>query len=240
MDGQPLALVTGAAHRLGKFFALTLARRGYAILLHYYRSDDEAATTADEIRSLGVPVYLAQADLKDGTKISSLLSALNSLPHHLKVLINSASVMPRIEIPATSAADWDATFALNLRAPFLLAKQAAERMEDGGLVVNITDAGAHKLWTGYPAYVVSKSALETLTRVLAKALAPRIRVNAIAPGLVLPSNNITQEEWDKLVERLPTKHPVHLEEVGAALTFLLDNPSVTGQIVVVDGGYSLI
>jgi pteridine reductase len=240
MDGQPLALVTGAAHRLGKTFALTLARRGYAILLHYYRGVDEAAVTADEIRSLGVPVYLWQADLTDDVKISSLLSALNSLPHHLKVLVNSASVMPRIKIPATSAAEWDATFALNLRAPFLLGKHAAGRMEEGGLIVNITDAGANKLWTGYPAYVVSKSALETLTRVLAKALAPGIRVNAIAPGLVLPSNNIMQEEWDKLVERLPLKHPVHLDEVAAALTFLLDNPSVTGQIVAVDGGYSLI
>ncbi|HEX7621354.1 MAG TPA: SDR family oxidoreductase [Anaerolineales bacterium] len=240
MDGQPLALVTGAAHRLGNTFALTLARRGYAILLHYYRGVDEAAATADEICSLGVPVYLAQADLTDDVIISSLLVALNSLPHHLKVLVNSASVMSRIEIPATSAAEWDATFALNLRAPFLLAKQAAGRMEEGGLVVNITDAGVHKLWTGYPAYVVSKSALETLTRVLAKELAPGIRVNAIAPGLVLPSNNITQEEWDKLIERLPLKHPVHLDEVAAALTFLLDNPSVTGQIVAVDGGYSII
>jgi NAD(P)-dependent dehydrogenase (short-subunit alcohol dehydrogenase family) len=148
--------------------------------------------------------------------------------------------MQRTDIRATSAADWDATFALNLRAPFLLAQQAAKRMEEGGVIVNITDVGTQKLWTQYPAYVVSKSALETLTSLLAKAYAPGIRVNAIAPGLVLPSDNVTPEEWEKLVERLPLKHPASLNEVAAALEFILDNPSVTGQTIVVDSGYSLI
>lgn len=239
MDGQPLALVTGAANRLGKRFAITLARRGYAILLHHHHAANEAAT-ADEIRAIGVPVYMAQADLTDDTDLVSLLATLDSLPHHLKVLVNSASVMQRTDIRATTPADWDATFALNLRAPFLLAQQATERMSESGLIVNITDVGAHKLWTGYPAYVVSKSALETLTRLLAKAYAPGIQVNAIAPGLVLPSEDTTTEEWKKLVERLPLKRPTSLDEVAAALAFLLDNPSITGQTIVVDGGYSLL
>ncbi len=240
MDGQPLALVTGAAHRLGKTFALTLARSGYAILLHHHNAADEATATADEIRTLGVPVYLAQADLTDDANLFSFLSILDSLPHQLKVLVNSAGIMQRTDIRTTSASDWDATFALNLRAPFLLAQQAAGRMAEGGLIVNITDVGAHKLWTGYPAYMVSKSALETLTRLLAKAYAPGIRVNAIAPGLVLPSEDVTPEEWEKLVERLPLKRPASLDEVAAALTFLLDNPAITGQTIVVDGGYSLL
>jgi pteridine reductase len=239
MDGQPLALVTGASHRLGKVFALTLAQRGFAILLHHHHTAYEG-DTADEIRALGMPVYLAQADLTDDSNLLSLLSTLDSLPHHLKVLVNSASVMQRRDIYATSAEDWDITFALNLRAPFLLAQQAAKRMEVGGLIVNITDAGVKKLWTKYPAYVVSKSALETLTSLLAKAYAPGIRVNAIAPGLVLPSDDVTPAEWKKLVERLPLKRPTSLNEVATALEFLIDNPSVTGQTVVVDGGYSLI
>ncbi len=239
MDGQPLALITGAAHRLGKTFAMTLARRGYAILLHHHQRGNETST-ADEIHALGVPAYLVQADLTIETDILSLFSTLDSLPHHIKVLVNSASIMQKTDIRATSATDWDATFALNLRAPFLLAQQAASRMAEGGHIINITDVGAHKLWTGYPAYVVSKAALETLTRLLAKAYAPAIQVNAIAPGLVLPSENITPEEWEKLVERLPLKHPASLDEVASALEYLLDNPSVTGQTVVVDGGYSLI
>ncbi|MBI4732901.1 MAG: SDR family oxidoreductase [Chloroflexi bacterium] len=240
MADLPLALVTGAAHRLGRAFALTLARQGYAILLHYRVSRMEAEQTAGEIAALGAPVHLAQADLTDDTSMSSLFAALDSLPFPLQVLVNSASVMPRKDIRATTAADWDAVFALNLRAPFLLAQKAAERMTAGGLIVNVTDIGAQKLWTGYPAYVVSKSALETLTRLTAKAYAPKIRVNAIAPGLVLPSENVTPEEWEKLVKRLPLQRPAAPEEVASALEFLLKNESVTGQTIVVDGGYSLV
>jgi NAD(P)-dependent dehydrogenase (short-subunit alcohol dehydrogenase family) len=148
--------------------------------------------------------------------------------------------MQRTNLHDTSSSNWDATFALNLRAPFLLAQHAAKRMEVGGLIVNVTDAGAQKLWTGYPAYVVSKSALESLTHLQAKTYAPGIRVNAIAPGLVLPSANVTPAEWEKLVDQVPLKRSISLEDVAAALTFMLDNPSITGQTIIVDGGYSLI
>ncbi len=240
MDGHPLALVTGAAHRLGKTFALTLARSGYAILLHYHRATNEAAVTAGEIRSLGIPVYLEQADLTKDSELINLFSILDSLPHQFKVLVNSASVMQQTDIRNTSTADWDNTFALNLRAPFQMAQQSASRMVDGGLIVNISDVGAHKTWTGYPAYAVSKSGVETLTRLLAKAYAPGIRVNAIAPGLVLPPAGFLPGKWEELVGRLPLKRPASLDEVASALTFLLDNPSITGQTVVVDGGYSLL
>jgi NAD(P)-dependent dehydrogenase (short-subunit alcohol dehydrogenase family) len=240
MADYPLALVTGAAHRLGRAFAITLARQGYAILLHYHKSLSDAAVTENEIRSTGVPVYPVQADLTSDTALHSLLSSLDSLPHKLRVLVNSAAIMPRKDLRSTSSTDWDAALDLNLRAPFLLAQKAAERMDAGGLIVNVTDIGAHKLWTGYPAYVVSKSALETLTRMMAKAYAPSIRVNAIAPGLVLPSGDMTPEEWEKLVQRLPLRHPASPEEVASALEFLVRNESVTGQTIVVDGGYSLL
>jgi NAD(P)-dependent dehydrogenase (short-subunit alcohol dehydrogenase family) len=232
--------VTGAAHRIGKTFALALAQRGYAILLHHYEAADEAIITAEEIRSLGVPAYPVQANLINDSDLIYLLSTLDSLPHHLSVLVNSASIMQRTNLHDTSSSNWDATFALNLRAPFLLAQHAAKRMEVGGLIVNVTDAGAQKLWTGYPAYVVSKSALESLTRLQAKTYAPGIRVNAIAPGLVLPSANVTPAEWEKLVDQVPLKRSISLEDVAAALTFMLDNPSITGQTIIVDGGYSLI
>ncbi|KAF0108688.1 MAG: short-chain dehydrogenase/reductase SDR [Anaerolineaceae bacterium] len=240
MADCPLALVTGAAHRLGRAFALALARQGYAILLHYHSAAEKAASSAEEIRVFGVPVYPIQADLTDDTALSSLFSSLDSLPHKLRVLVNSAAVMPHRDLRATSAADWDAALDLNLRAPFLLAQQAAERMTAGGLIVNVTDVGAHKLWTGYAAYAVSKSALETLTRLMAKTYAPSIRVNAIAPGLVLPSENVTPEEWERLVGRLPLQRPASPEDVAAALEFLLKNESVTGQTITVDGGYSLL
>jgi pteridine reductase len=121
-----------------------------------------------------------------------------------------------------------------------MAQQAAERMKDGGLIVNVTDAGAAKAWAGFPAYTVSKAGLESLTRLLAKAYAPKIRINAIAPGLVLPSENVTPEEWEKLANRLPLKHTVSVDDIVATLEFLLKNGSVTGQTIVVDGGYSLL
>jgi pteridine reductase len=240
MDGLPLALITGAAHRLGKNFAMTLAKRGYAILLHYHQAAGKAAIAAKEFRSLGVPVYLVQADLMENTGVSSLLSILEEIPNKLKVLVNSASVMQRTDIQSTSSEEWDATFAVNLRAPFLLTQQAVKWMRGDGLIINITDEGVNKLWKGYPAYVVSKIALETLTRLQAKTYAPGIRVNAISPGFVLPSDNITKDEWESLVERLPLKHPTSLLDIAKTLDFLIDNPSITGQTIIVDGGYSLI
>ncbi len=237
----PLALVTGAARRLGRAFALTLARQGYAILLHYNRSADAADAAADELRALGAPVHLAQADLGEPDSARSLFAVVDGLPHPLRVLVNSAALMPRGDVRSLSVESWDAAMSLNLRAPFLLAQQAARRMdESGGLIVNVTDVGAGKAWSGFPAYTVSKAALESLTRVLARALAPNIRVNAIAPGLVLPSGDLPPEEWERLVDRLPLRRPASTDEIAAALEFLLKNEYLTGQTIVVDGGYSLL
>ncbi len=236
----PLALVTGAAHRLGRTFAISLARQGYAILLHYHQSAEAAHATADEIQAIGVPVHLAQADLTNPDGITSLFSTLDSLPYHLSILVNSAASLQRADVRTLSAAEWDATLDLNLRAPFLMAQRAAERMAQGGLIVNVTDAGAAKAWSGFPAYAVSKAGLESLTRLLAKAYAPKIRVNAIAPGLVLPSEEVTSQEWERLINRLPLKHAVPPEDVAGALEFLLKNQSITGQTIIVDGGYALL
>jgi len=239
-EKYPLALVTGAARRLGRAFALNLAQSGYALLLHYRSSEKQVGQTAAEIGSLGVPVYRFGADLTVDVEINSLFSYIDSLPYQLKVLVNSASVLQKGSAREIAESDWDATFALNLRAPFLLAQKAAERMGSGGNIINISDVGARKAWNNYPAYIVSKSGLETLTRVLAKTYAPRIRVNAIAPGLVLRSVTATQDEWTALVDRLPLKHPVSIDELVAALQFLLNNDAITGQVLVVDSGYSLI
>jgi NAD(P)-dependent dehydrogenase (short-subunit alcohol dehydrogenase family) len=136
--------------------------------------------------------------------------------------------------------EWDAALDLNLRAPFLCAQQASRRMKRGGLIVNVSDVGAEKAWSRFPSYTVSKAALESLTKVLARAFAPAVRVNSIAPGLVLPSENVTDEEWNKLVQRLPLKRQATTEEIASALEFLLKNEYITGQTIVVDGGYSMV
>ncbi len=233
---SPLALVTGAAHRLGKVFALTLAREGFDIILHYHHSEDEAIRTKAEIESVGRRVTLAQADLTHPADLNSLISNLE----FLNVLVNSAAFMPGGNVDLLSLENWDQSLDLNLRAPFLLAREVSQKMIDGGLIVNITDIGAQKTWSKYPSYTVSKAALESLTKILARALAPKIRVNAIAPGFVLQSDIVTTEEWQRLINRIPLKRPARPEEIGSALEFLLKNEYITGQTIVVDGGYSLV
>ena len=240
MATQPLALVTGAAHRLGKAFVLALARNGYAILMHYRSAELKASKTATEIRTLGVPVFLSQADLTDPKKVVSLFAMVDKIPHPLKVLVNSAAIMPAGDPHTLSVRDWDTALDLNLRAPFLCSQEAVKRMIDGGLIINVSDIGAQKTWSRYPSYSVSKAGLEALTRILARSFAPSVRVNAIAPGLVLQSDLVSQEEWDRLVGRLPLKRPATVEEIASALEFLLKNEYVTGQTLVIDGGYSLL
>jgi NAD(P)-dependent dehydrogenase (short-subunit alcohol dehydrogenase family) len=233
---SPLALVTGAAHRLGKAFALTLARQGYDIVLHYHQSEDAALQTQAEIESVGRRATLSRADLTDADQIQSLISSLDPL----HTLVNSAAFMPGGNVNALTIENWDTTLDLNLRAPFLLSQECAKKMIDGGLIVNITDVGAQKAWSRYPSYTVSKAALESLTRVLARALAPKIRVNAIAPGFVLQSDIVSEEEWQRLINRIPLKRPARTDEIALVLEFLLKNEYITGQTIVVDGGYSLV
>jgi NAD(P)-dependent dehydrogenase (short-subunit alcohol dehydrogenase family) len=247
MADFPLAIVTGGAHRLGRAFALTLAYQGYAVLLHYHTSGKAAQKTASEIRTFGAPAFPVCADLTRPEQVRFLFDTVDSLlatpdsgVSRLAVLVNSAAVMPRGEVKTLPLADWDAALDLNLKMPFLCAQQAALRMNAGGLIVNVSDVGAGKAWSGFPSYTVSKAALESLTRVLARSLAPSIRVNAIAPGLVLPPETLPIEEWNRLVERLPLKRPAATEEVALALEFLLKNEYITGQTIVVDGGYSLL
>ena len=243
----PLAVVTGGAHRLGRAFALTLAYQGYAVLVHYHRSSQLTTKTVAEIKSFGVPAFSIQADLTQAEHVEALFALVDSLLSQpeaqldrLAVLVNSAAVMPRGDAQTLPVEEWDAALDLNLRAPFLCAQQAALRMSRGGLIVNVSDIGAEKTWSRFPSYTVSKAALESLTRVLARSFAPAIRVNAIAPGLVLPSENVTPDVWEKLVGRLPLKRAATTEEVASALEFLLKNEYITGQTIVVDGGYSLV
>ncbi len=235
-----LALITGSARRLGKAFALSLARMGYAIALHHRGSVDEADRTAQEIRALGVDCLPIRADLTAADKIDFLFSMVDEMKAPLRVVVNSAALMTVGNLREMELRDWDSALDLNLRAPFLVAQHAAKRMTDGGLIVNVSDIGANKAWTRYPSYTVSKAGLESLTKLLARSLAPQIRVNAIAPGLVLQSDVVTDEAWQSLLERLPLKRAATLEEITSTLEFLIKNEYITGQTITVDGGYSLI
>lgn len=238
---RELAVVTGGAVRVGKEIALTLASAGYAVGLHYHSSRPEAEKTAQEIEEHGAPVFLLQADLTDQAEIDDCFAKISALPFALSVLVNSAAVMPHGDLRSLSVVEWDDTLNLNLRAPWLTSKAAAGLMEErGGVIINISDTGAGKVWTGFPAYTISKAGLEVLTKLLARTLAPKIRVNAIAPGLVLSSADTSSEEWQRLVNRLPVKHAGTPAAVAEAVLFLIENRYITGEIVHVDGGYQLI
>ena len=236
-----LALITGGAHRLGGAIARALAARYQALGLHYHTSEDEAHALAEELSAQGCQVTLLQADLRDPQQIADMFARLASSPLPLQVLVNSAGRMARGDLRTLSVDEWDEIMAINLRAPWLCAQQAAPLMAvSGGAIVNISDAGAGHTWTGYPAYILSKDALTSLTRLLARALAPAIRVNAIAPGLVLPSADLSPEQWQKLVQRVPLRRPATPEEIAAGVLFLVEHPYVTGQVLAIDGGYQLV
>jgi pteridine reductase len=242
-QGEPhvFALVTGAAHRLGKAIALRLAREGYAIGLHYHQSGPAAEETQREIQSLGVPVTLLRADLSQPAEIEGMFAEIRAAGLPLRIVVNSAGIMRPSSVRDISVEEWDQTLAVNLRAPLLCAQAGARLMEkSGGVIINITDVGARKTWSSYAAYSVSKAGLEALTRLLARALAPKIRVNAVAPGLILPSDGLRPQDWQRLVERTPLKQAGSPEDIAEAVLFLVRNGYITGETLVVDGGYQLV
>ncbi|GIV64787.1 MAG: short chain dehydrogenase [Bellilinea sp.] len=240
-DERPkLAVVTGAAVRLGKAIAVALAGKGYAIGLHYHHSEEAAHQTAEELEKLGVPVFPFRADLRDELAIRRMFQQIAETGLSLRVLVNSAAVMPRQDLLTITAEDWDAVMDVNLRAAWLCAVESARIMQPGSVIINISDTGARKVWTGYPVYVISKAGLEILTRLLARRLAPHIRVNAIAPGLILRGENTPVEEWERLVQRSPLGQSGSEDEICRAVTFLLESVYITGEVLVIDGGYGLI
>jgi NAD(P)-dependent dehydrogenase (short-subunit alcohol dehydrogenase family) len=237
--GSRLALVTGAGRRLGREMALKLARLGYAVAIHYHSSGHGAEQTRAQIQAEGGKAFTLQADLADPQQIERLFTQTDALNLPLHVLVNSASVMLKGGLEGFPLEGWNQTMDLNLRAVWLCSKLASARMPAGGVIINISDSGAGRLWSAYPAYSISKAGVELLTRLLAKTCAPHIRVNAIAPGLILPSQDMPEETWDKLVDKLPLKRPGSPAELCAALEFLLNSEYITGQTLVVDGGYQL-
>lgn len=238
---SPLVLVTGAAHRIGRAIALALAGRGFAIGLHFHTAAGQAQQTAEEIAALGRSAYLLPADLRDPQQVMAMFSEIASLPNPLTGLVNSAGIMPVSRLDDTSVDLWDDIFTLNLRAAWLCGQQTVQLMQPRpGWIINITDAGAEKTWTKYAAYILSKSALQDLTRLQARTYAPRIRVNAVAPGLILRSPEVTEEEWQHLIQRLPLRESGQPQDIARAVLFLADHPSITGQTIVVDGGYQLL
>ena len=236
------ALVTGGAARLGRAIALRLAEAGFAVAVHCRTSLEAAEDTADACRQFGVPACVLQADLAVEAETAGLIDrAISVLGGPVGVLVNNASLFERDEWDTADRASWDAHLEPNTRAPFVLMQRLARALPapSKGCVVNLLDQRVWSLTPHFVSYTVSKSALWSLTRSMALALAPRIRVNAVGPGPAAPSARQTQAQFERQCASLPLGHGTDPDEVARAVMALLSLPSVTGQMIAVDGGQHL-
>lgn len=235
------ALITGAAKRIGRTIALDLAKAGWSLALHYNSSREEALALAAELQSLGVAAAAFQADLTREEEVSELLPKAMAELGPIACLINNASVFEMDVIGSMTRESWDSHLEPNLRAPLVLSQAFAKALpeEEGGCVINMLDQRVWSLTPYFLSYTVSKSALWTLTRTLALALAPRIRVNGIGPGPALPSKHQSQKQFDRQCQRMPLGRGTNPQEIADAVRFILGAKSMTGQMIALDGGQHL-
>lgn len=234
-------LVTGGAVRVGRAISLALAGEGMRVVVGYGSSDAAARELVEEIRRSGGEAAAVGADLARMEEVRRLAEEAERAFGGIDVLVNNASVFPPDTFEDTDEATWDAALAVNLKAPFFLTQLLAPgmRARGGGAVVNLADLAGLQSWQGYAAHSVSKAGLVHLTRVAARALAPEVRVNAIAPGTVLPPDDLPPDEVRRLAERAPLRRNGSPGDVVEALLYLLRADFVTGETLVVDGGRML-
>ncbi|MEI2383650.1 SDR family oxidoreductase [Breoghania sp. JC706] len=232
------ALVTGAARRIGRAIALDLARHGWRVAIHANTSGEQAEAVAEEIRAAGGKAHVVLADLRDPKAPAALAGETVRTLGPLRLLVNNASIFERDEIGTLDPTRFDDHFAVHVRAPCLLAEAMARVLDDGatGNIVNVIDQRVLKPTPNFFSYQLSKSALWTATVTLAQALAPRIRVNAIGPGPALASPRQQQADFEAQCAALPLGRGPALEEFGRTIRFLIDTPSITGQMIALDGG----
>lgn len=236
------ALVTGGAVRLGRAIVLALAEAGFDVAVHYGSSAAEAEAAAEEVRARGRAAAALEADLAREAESAALLGrAAAALGGPIGVLVNNASVFERDEWHDATRASWDAHLEPNLRAPFVLIQAFARALPPAaeGVVINMLDQRVWSVTPHFVSYTVSKAGLWVLTRSLALALAPRIRVNAIGPGPALPSKRQTPEQFARQCASTPLGRGTSPEEVARAVRAILALPSMTGQMIALDGGQHL-
>jgi pteridine reductase len=236
-DPQRVALVTGGAVRLGRAIALGVARAGYDLAVTYRSSEKPALEVQAEVRAAGRRCELVRADLSEARASQAVIDAVRSVYGRLDLLVNSAASFEGSPLLDVDADAWDAVMDLNVRAPHLLVRAAAPLLRASkGNVVNITDLAASQPWTERPHHAVSKAALAHLTRIQARVLAPEVRVNAVAPGAVLPPDDLAEDRRRALAAATPLKRLGTPDDVVRAVLYLAEAPFVTGEILVVDGG----
>jgi NAD(P)-dependent dehydrogenase (short-subunit alcohol dehydrogenase family) len=235
------ALITGASKRIGRAIAIDLAANGFAVAIHANGSLDEAEAVVAELRQRGKTAISVKADLRILSETASLIGRAAAVLGPLDLLVNNASTFQNDSAGLFDAEAFDAHFAVHVRAPSILAAAFAEQLPGDvpGLIVNIIDQRVWALNPRFYSYTLSKSALWTATQTMAQSFAPAIRVNAIGPGPTIPSVRQTQEDFQKQIDGLIMKAGPGLDEFGRTIRFLFDTPSITGQMIALDGGQHL-
>lgn len=245
------ALITGAARRLGRDMALTLARSGWDVAVHYAGSENAASELVDELRGLGRQAVALQADLLEEEAMATLVPrAADALGGPLTCLVNNASIFEYDNVRTATRESWDRHFLSNLRAPFVLTQKFADAVPEVGTdtdgeplasasVVNIIDQRVRKLTPEFMTYTLAKSALWTFTQTAARALAPRVRVNAIGPGPTLQGSRQSDTHFAAQRRATILQRGSNPSDISQALLYLLHAPAVTGQLLCVDGGQHL-
>lgn len=233
-----VALITGSSKRIGRETAVELARRGARIAVHYRSDEAGAKETARLVREAGSDAEIFHAELTDDAQVRAMFAELERRFGGLDILVNNASVFDAGVFSESSPVLWDSQMNSNAKAPFFVAQRAAELMarRGQGKIVNLVDSAGEIVWPGYFAYSVSKAALIAVNRGLAKALAPLVQVNGIAPGPVLFPEYYTQDQKHLAVERTLLKRPGTARDIVNAVVFLVENDYITGEILHVDGG----
>ncbi len=242
MSGSAAVLVTGAAKRLGRAIALDLASHGYDIALHFNSSDTDAEEAAGLIRGLGQRAALLKADLGREDEVAPLVARAAAELGHLTALVNCASIFENDDWSTATRESWDRHLEINLRAPFVLAQSFARLLPDyaKGAIVNIVDQRVLKPTPQFLSYSLSKAGLHWLTTTLAQGLAPRIRVNAVAPGPTMINARQSEEQFRRQREATILHTGAEPQDVCDAVRYLLTAPAVTGVMIAVDGGQHLV
>lgn len=236
-----VVLITGGAKRIGRAMSIALAQRGAMIAVHYHRSGEEAKETLREIEKYGKGV-LIKADLSVEKEVAGIIRRASGHFGRVDILINNASIFEAGTFSATTSENWDRHFAVNLKAPFLLSQSYTEQVPENcsGKIIHITDWRGLRPGVGHFAYTLTKSALIAMTKSMARILAPKITVNAIALGAILPPEGEDEGFLARKVEGIPLKISGDPSDVVAALYFLLEGTDfVTGTTLLVDGGEHL-
>lgn len=236
------ALITGGAVRLGREIARGLAASGARVIVHYHRSEAEAHELVGALRADGREAEAIGADLSDLAAVDRLADEADGLFGGVDILVNNASIFPPQGFEEVTSEVWERTMAVNLRAPFFLTQRLGARMRarGAGVVINLADLAGVQSWAGYAAHGISKAALVHLTRVAARALAPQVRVAAIAPGTVLPPESMDAGEIEELTRRIPLGRIGAPPDVVDAVLYLVRAEFVTGEVLTLDGGRRLL